>query len=274
MRVAWITDPHLNHADLKAWEHFVASLRQESVDAMLITGDISEGPDVAFQLDRLASAFIGPIYFVLGNHDFYQSSVQAARRMAVDLCRKRANLTYLTDSFSVKMAPQVAIVGEDGWGDATVGDFERSPVVLADFQFIADFQPLMPDERKRKLQRFGQEAADRLQPKLVAAFKQAKVVAVATHVPPFREACWYRGRTTDDLWAPFFVCGQIGKVLEDSAAAFPNHEIVVFCGHTHHRGVARLRDNLTVVTGDAMYGKPQITGLLEMSNSSCRWTWG
>ena len=36
-------------------------------------------------------------------------------------------------------------------------------------------------------------------------------VIVLTHVPPFREACWYQGHTTDDHWAPFFVCGEVGQ---------------------------------------------------------------
>lgn len=38
-------------------------------------------------------------------------------------------------------------------------------------------------------------------------------VIVATHVPPYRESCWYEGKISDDNWAPFFVCGQVGEVL-------------------------------------------------------------
>ena len=39
-------------------------------DAVVITGDIGESPNVAAYLRELEQGLQRPIYFVLGNHDF------------------------------------------------------------------------------------------------------------------------------------------------------------------------------------------------------------
>jgi len=40
------------------------------------------------------------------------------------------------------------------------------------------------------------------------------------------------------------------------AAAHPEAELLVLCGHTHGSGVARIAPNLKVITGGADYGTP------------------
>ena len=263
MRLAWLTDPHFNHADLPAWERLVDQLRRSGTDdGLLLTGDISEGDDVTFQLQRLAAAISRPVYFVLGNHDYYQSSVGETRRRIVDLVADHPWLHYLTGGFVVPLSDQLGLVGEDGWGDATVGDYDASPVRLADFTQIDDFRASSADRWRQQLEQLGRESADRLSPKLLDALDRFSTVVVLTHVPPFRQACWYEGRTTDDLWAPFFVCGQVGQVLQQAADAHPSRQLLVLCGHTHHEGRARITANLTVVTGGARYGWPAVSGVL------------
>ena len=93
------------------------------------------------------------------------------------------------------------------------------------------------------------------------------LVLVATHVPPFRQACWYQGKTTDDNWAPFFVCGQVGEVLLRCSAARPDCQFTVLCGHTHNEGIANIADNLVVYTGAADYGNPDIEAVIEIDPS-------
>lgn len=272
MKVAWLTDPHFNHAPAAAWDAFLESLAGSQPDALLITGDISEGQDVVFQLSRLTAAFAGTIYFVLGNHDFYQRSIAITRRQIIDACGDEPRLIYLTNDFEIALSPRVGLVGDDGWGDATVGDYERSPVRLADFLHIDDFRSRPPSGWKEQLRLLGVDAADRLRPKLEEALGRFSTVIVATHVPPFREACWYEGHTTDDLWAPFFVCGQIGQVLLEAAQQNPHRQLLVFCGHTHHGGTAQITENLIVVTGGADYGTPRLSGHLEVRDDDCLWS--
>lgn len=273
MRLAWITDPHFNFCGLDAWDGLVERLRRGGADAVLISGDISEGEDVAFQLRRLADTLVKPIYFVLGNHDFYQSGIVATRTAAAGLGREHPLLHYLTDLPTITLSDQVALIGEDGWGDATVGDFERSPVRLADFLAIDDFRDARTADWKAILQEQGRLSAERLRLKLAAAMATHSRVLVVTHVPPFREACWYEGRTTDDFWAPFFVCGQVGDVLREAAERHPACRLSVLCGHTHNAGVANLGERLSVFTAGAKYGEPDVAGWIEIAPGAILLEW-
>ena len=83
-----------------------------------------------------------------------------------------------------------------------------------------------------------------------------------THVPPFREACWHRGRISDDDWLPHFACRVVGEVLREAMAAHPECEMTVLCGHTHSAGEAQILPNLRVLTGGAEYGRPEVQRVL------------
>ena len=264
-QLVWTTDPHLNHAPLDAWQRWIDAVVAQQADGLLITGDISEGDDVPFQLARLADAIHLPVYFVLGNHDFYQSSIAETRRQIVDLCREYPLLHYLTDSGPIEMLPGVVMLGEDGWGDAGEGQFETSTIRLNDFELIDDFRQSDPSVWKQRLVAEGQQSADRLRAKLEQLAPDTRQLLIITHVPPFREACWYEGRTTDDNWAPFFVCRSVGDCLRAASRSRPDCQFTVLCGHTHHGGIAQLEPNLRVHTGAAQYGQPRIQGLVEVT---------
>ena len=110
-RLAWITDPHLNHVPVHAWDRWVDNVKSLQPDAIVITGDISEGDDVTFQLQRITETFGVDIYFVLGNHDFYQSSIAKTRRSVIDLCRDQPKLHFLTDLMPIELSPSVFLIG-------------------------------------------------------------------------------------------------------------------------------------------------------------------
>lgn len=266
MRLVWTTDPHLNHVPVNAWEHWVEANRSAQPQGIVITGDISEGDDVVFQLQRIAESLPYPIYFVLGNHDFYQSSIAQTRRRVIEACRDHPRLFYLTDLDPLEMPGGAFLLGDDGWGDGTVGDYENSPVRINDFELIEEFKAADPSQWKRLLQNQGEQSARRLEHKFRILPADTQSVIVLTHVPPFREACWYQGHTTDDHWAPFFVCGEVGNVLLAAAAERPACKMTVLCGHTHNGGVARLSENLVVYTGAADYGQPIVEGIVQVAS--------
>ena len=246
----------------------IHSVEELDPEALLVTGDISEAEDVVFQLNRLTESIQKQIFFVLGNHDFYQSSIAKTRRSVIDAARENGLFHYLTDCQPVSLSDSVELVGEDGWGDATQGDYDQSPIRLNDFARIEDFYLHEPSRWKALLKEQGGFSAKRLQQKLDAVSSETKQILVATHVPPFCESCWYEGRTTDDNWAPFFVCGQVGDVLLEYARQHPDQQLTVLCGHTHHGGIANMRDNLVVHTGAAIYGQPSVEGLIEVSENT------
>jgi hypothetical protein len=89
-------------------------------------------------------------------------------------------------------------------------------------------------------------------------------VIVLTHVPPFRESCWYQGHVSNDEWLPFFACQAVGDALREIMTSRPHCRLTVYCGHTHNSGTAQVLPNLLVFTGAAEYGVPALSGVLEI----------
>jgi len=83
-----------------------------------------------------------------------------------------------------------------------------------------------------------------------------------THVPPFKEACWYQGKMGNDDWLPYFACKATGDVLLEMAQVRPDCHLTVLCGHTHHSGTIQMLPNLYVKTGSAEYGQPHVEEIL------------
>lgn len=267
MKFIWITDPHFDHVAASDRDDFFASLREQPAGGIFLTGDISEGDDVTVMLRRLAADAGLPVYFVLGNHDFYGKTIAATRREVVAITRDERRLSYLTDCQPIQIGPSVYLIGDDGWGDGTVGDYEASPIRLRDFAMIDDFTQVPPERWRDQIAQLGRESAERLEVKLRSLPGDATDVIVLTHIPPFRESCWYEGRTADDLWAPFFVCGEVGRMLQTIAPERIHLRITVLCGHTHHDGVATMAPNLIVYTGASAYGNPAIEAMVDVDRN-------
>ena len=235
-------------------------------DGLVITGDISEGDDVVPHLERIASDIKLPIYFVLGNHDFYGSTFQATRQNVIHACRASNQLHYLTDLSAISVSARTYLLGEDGWADGTVGNYEESTIHLNDFQRIGDFKACGQFAWQQKLKDIGRDSAKRLQNKLDQLPADTHQVLILTHAPPFREACWYEGKTTDDNWAPFFVAGQVGNALMKFSSLRPDCKVTVLCGHTHHAGIAKIANNLHIYTGSAVLGEPNIEATITVTS--------
>lgn len=263
-RLAWITDIHLNFVQPSRVESFLQSLSETAVDAVLLSGDIGEANDVVLHLANLTNRLDCPIYFVLGNHDFYRGTMAGVRQKVRALCSACPTLVWLPDAGVVPLSDRSALVGHDGWGDGRLGDYYGSPVVLNDWRFIGDFIDLDAAQRLRRLKALGDEAAASLAILLPSALQQFSNIVVLTHVPPFREACWHEGRISNDYWLPHFTCKALGDVLAKAMAAHPDRQMTVLCGHTHGAGEAWILPNLRVLTGGAVYGQPVIQQVLEV----------
>src|SRR5438552_2568346 len=116
-RLAWITDVHLNFLGPSGAGAFLGALADTPSDAVLLSGDIGEAPDVAEHLAALDSAVRRPVYFVLGNHDFYRGSIAGVRSAVEALCAARPNLHWLPRAGVVPLTDETCLVGHDGWGD-------------------------------------------------------------------------------------------------------------------------------------------------------------
>jgi predicted MPP superfamily phosphohydrolase len=267
MKLAWATDIHLDHATESARRRFCQSV-EEQADALVVTGDIAESHILGSALTVLATLTERPIYFVLGNHDFYRGSVAGTRRQVGYVVGE--GLVYLSQAGVVELTPTTALVGHDGWADGRLGDLDGSDVILNDFLLIDELKCWRHDHTldkpalRRALETLGDEAAGYLKSVLAPAAEQYPKVIVATHIPPFREAAWYEGRPSAADFLPFFSCKAVGDVLVEVAKAHPRCQILVLCGHTHGGGEIQVLENLRVVTGPAEYGEPEIQRIIDV----------
>lgn len=258
-RVVWSTDIHLNFVEQAGFEEFVERVRDASPDVLLISGDIAESQNVVEYLAQLDDCLTCPINFVLGNHDFYNSSIAQVRYEVNCLCEQREKLVYLTAGECVEISEQVGLVGHDGWADGRSGDYESSQVMLNDYMLIEELAGLDLKERGAVLRSLGDEAAAAVRRLLPSALGRYRHVFFLTHLPPFREACWHNGGVSDDQWAPHFTCKAVGDALLEVASRYVESELTVLCGHTHSPGECYPLPRFRVITGGAEYGFPTVT---------------
>src|SRR4051812_312264 len=128
MKLAWLTDVHLNFLDPADAEEFFRVVAEVPSDTILLSGDIGEAPDVCLLLNALDTAVRRPVYFVLGNHDFYRGSIAAVRRDVRALCSACPGLHWLPGDGVVPLTADTCLVGHDGWGDGRYGDYWGSPI--------------------------------------------------------------------------------------------------------------------------------------------------
>lgn len=265
-RVVWLTDIHLNFVESELVELLLDEVNAAEPDAVLISGDIGESQNVEKYLERFAARLACPVYFVLGNHDFYHGSIPAVREAIGQFCEGRPQLCYLTQQEeAIEITPRVGLIGHDGWADARLGDYLGSDVFLSDYALIAELAGHYHLDRRPTLQRFGDEAADHVRELLPRAAARYQHVILLTHVPPFREACWHEGRLSDDNWLPHFSCRAMGEVILEIMRQYPSTKVTVLCGHTHGQGETRPLDNVEVLTGGAVYGAPTITRIFSFA---------
>ncbi|MEO7733873.1 MAG: metallophosphoesterase, partial [Kofleriaceae bacterium] len=237
----------------------------EQPDVLLITGDIAESDSVGKFLAEMAEQ-IAPIYFVLGNHDFYRANIRVVRG---DIPRASKRATYMAAVPRVQLTDRITMIGVDGWGDARCGDL-ASTVELSDWKLIDEFKKLKGDRdaRNEQLQRLGTAEARLLSEKL-AGVPETPELLVLTHVPPYPDACVYDGEPSGPAWSPWFTCIATGEVLDAYAEAHPAQHITVLCGHSHGIGVYQRRPNLEVKTGGwpphvEGYGNPIVQATFEL----------
>jgi len=262
-RVAWLTDLHLNFLDFEKVDAFLERVAATNSDAVIISGDITESTELISVLRRVERTLARPIYFVLGNHDYYFSSLAEVRRRVDALCQTSKFLKWLNTSGIVRLTSSVALLGHDGWADGRLGDYERSLVAMNDWRLIEELAGLAKEPRWEVLKRLADEAAEHIRRLLPTALDRFAEAVLVTHVPPFRGACWHEGHISNDEWLPHFSDKAVGDAIVEVMSQRHDRRLTVLCGHTHGKGTYQPLDNVTVLTGGAIYGEPEIQRVLE-----------
>lgn len=268
MKLAWLTDIHLNFIDDVARQKFYQDVVDTQCDGVLISGDIAEAPCLVDILKEIAHYIKKPVYFILGNHDYYKGLVNEVHDAMVALTKEYAGLFWLPASGMQKVDNDTILIGQDGWADGRLGDFKNSHIVLNDSRMIGDlFQEKILGKQHllNKMQQLADEDAVKLKSDLKNAITQnPKKIIVLTHIPPFKEACLHKGKVSGDDWLPYFSSKIVGDVLAEFALENPEIEFLVLCGHTHTQANYRWSDNLVVEAGRAEYYHPEIQKIITL----------
>lgn len=263
MKALWTNDIHLNFLDREHLERFLDELRDTGADCVLIGGDIAEAPSLVDRLLEIKNAVACPVYFVLGNHDYYNGSIKEVRKSVSALCGESTALIWLGESGVIRLSDQTCLIGHGGWGDGRFGRFWGSQVEMRDFTCIREISLPVKEDRLEEIHWLGDEAAKYLKSLLPSALDQYAHVVVLAHVPPFKAAAWHRGHLCDEDDLPFMTCKAVGTVLIEAMQQHPDRRMTVLCGHTHGKGFCQLLPNLEAHTGGAKYGRPKIQRVFE-----------
>jgi Icc-related predicted phosphoesterase len=283
MKIVHTTDPHLDCAGVNQIQLYKESLMNAHADAIIITGDISNGSHSINALSFYEDLGC-PVYFVCGNHDYYHTIINLKREFlsknyTINNLQNNKPVWLGNESF-ISLDSNTALVGHDGWYDAEEGTPEKTTVFLADFLHIKDFSICFHSDKKRLIKKFkslAKESAEHIYNGIEQAVSYGhKTVIVATHVPPFKENSKYNNKMSADDFLPFFCSRIMGKMLLKASKKFKEANLIVLCGHTHHDAFYSPANNVKVITGHSVYGKPCISGLLKKEtdmNGNTSWSY-
>lgn len=265
MQLAWCTDIHLDHASTEARQELVDQIKSTSTEYVLVGGDISSGAQIISDLKWLSEELKRKqICFVLGNHDYYGSSLNQVWDEVGGLVRERSNLVWLDRSPIIEVDSETALVGSGLWCDWRAGNYRSSSVWLNDYRLISELKAnsFGPFGSRELLKDTLREVAERHlsvlrgQLEMVLGLGYSRIL-ILTHVPPFWEGSFGPGGQVQNAeWAPHFVCAKAGEEIREMAKLHPGVEFRVLSGHTHFGGEVQISDNVRVVNGSAEYQYP------------------
>jgi len=267
--LVWGTDVHLEFADEASRSLFAKSIVNQQADALLLTGDIANAKLIDRMLRALQKEIGIPIYFNMGNHDFYGGHISLGRSWAEEITASDVPLFWIEGLGVVELNSDVCLVGVDGWGDGQLGNPRGSNVMLNDWDLIKEFAKedalYNREARAKLLRRYGDRAGEAIRLTLRKALPKYKRVLLMTHVPPWKEATWHEGAHSDGDWLPWFSCKAVGDAIVEESAKHPDCKVTVICGHTHGNGISKINDQI-----EATQAAPSIAAPVCNVHLTCR----
>jgi Icc protein len=256
----WLTDTHLNFLESYKIVEFFLELKFQEADGIFLTGDISNGPNVCKHLRWLQKILDKPVYFVLGNHDYYRSSFEEVEQSVTSLVKSNESLHYLSVEQPISLNGDTALIGHNGWYDAKWHDPLLPVVFLADWYFIDNFKLGQSNKARMQLMRDrASEAAKSIGKSLQNALRDHSTVYLLTHFPPWP---YYQYGIRDNFWKPFNSSRIIAETIEDTMKYFPNKKLIVLAGHTHEVRYTRVAPNIELRVARAELKKPSIGNIV------------
>lgn len=251
----FLTDLHLDRTGKEEIENLLNRIHNTESNSVILTGDISDAGNIRRHLSRIASACAPrPLYFVMGNHDYYGGGFREVEDEVRALCESTKNLHLMDGTTVVSLAEGIGMVGHSGWPDARAGDGMETVIENPDRWCIKDFRDLDHRQTLHRMRALGGESAARLRGILPLALKRYRHVVVATHVPPFANAVFHRDKPADNQHLPHFCNATVGYMILGLLKAFPHRRVSVLAGHSHGACARMITRNLSVRVGASRVG--------------------
>ncbi len=265
MKLLWLTDLHLDQTEESARSRFFWKLRNTAFDAAVITGDISSSCRLVEDLKALSHACAPrPVYFVLGNHDFYGSSFADVDTRVNIVCKTYPNLIHLGQGEVIPLSEKSCLIGHRGWADGIAGVGSSSLVHNRDAFWINDLESLPRPELFDKMKTLGRASGRYFLDWLPEAFEKFERVWIATHVPPFEDAATFNGRLGGSYYLPHYSNVSAGAAIRNVAKRFREKQVSVLAGHTHSAANVRLWPGISVNTGATGRGHPRLQMVIDV----------
>lgn len=249
----WLTDIHLNFLKTQSRQDFFKTLKLKNPHGIFLSGDIATGTTVAEILAELGEYLNLPIYFVLGNHDLWNSS---SAQVKEKLAQLPSNLVYLSQSEPIALTKKVGLIGHDGFCDARWKEPKYPLVFLMDWFFIKDFRNLSLKDKYALMRDWASEAAAQVGFKLRKALETFEEVIMISHFPLLPEnnlPKWIK-----DFWKPYNSSKIMFETLRSIMSDFPNKKLTLYSGHSHQESKTEIAPNIVMKVGGAELGKPII----------------
>lgn len=275
MKIFWLTDIHLDFVNVAQQKKLLNKIVKKSIllkdkCCVVVTGDIGNSScvieDMLFWKEELGQHNI-ELYFVLGNHDYYGSSIEAIR---FSLKSSDLKNNWLNNVDYIQLNNETALVGHDGWYDGGYANWFHSKVFMADYTQIFDLNYIQWWSKEvvfDRMNALAKEGAEHVYASSVEAIKNDnKIIYVATHIPPFRENSVYNNMISDDDWMPHFSSKHMGDMLLKLSTEFKDVKFVVLCGHSHGEAKHIVPPNMVSYTSKAVYRNPCISRIFNLEN--------
>lgn len=273
-RIGWAADTHLDHATPAMREEFYEQLLDADLDGVVLGGDIGTSENCFNFLAKIDNR-VGvrtKIFYLLGNHDCWGSSIAQMKKVAGQL---QIDFAYLPMQDVIHLGGTTVMLGADLWYDINAGAGRNSSVRLNDFHSIGEFIGKTSFVRQQVIQNLVRQdvsslarkldvAADMLDELARHSLTEQKKIILFVHVPPFASAAFHEGSVSDYEHLPYFCCVEAGRLLSDFVHLYPDIKIDVYAGHTHGAGIYQHNENLTVQTFHAEYGLPRLQHVIEL----------
>lgn len=236
----WLTDLHVDRLSKVQHQELINKISAAGAEQIWLTGDIGDPPFNWQFLETLLKRLDVPIYFVLGNHDYYHQSIADMRTQAWQLTCEFEHAYYLTMTHPI-VRGDMMLTGVDAW--ANTNDIPLKARTW-DAEAIDNWAALSLSELQQAMNVQAQEDAKHLRLQCEQGItKRTKNVYLLTHIPPLHAVQSDKAKPLQNDRSVFYSCA-LADVLTDLQKDYPTIAFHIYSGHVHKTFQYQISENM------------------------------